>query len=242
MKNTLALVLMVLGLVGCNVAPIVDASWMNSNCSAVYSNTSSCQNLFSNCSCNASTKNYRCTMGDGIFAGQMKDGLMHGNGSYKWNDGTSFKGVFRNDKKWCGIEKKGSTYFLYKDGDYTQGEEGVDWGLVAGVVVVAAAAYAVADAAGDSSGGGSSNSSSSSPSTCSYTLNYEKYTIDNPYAGWGSCPSTHNYEEPEMCSVYSYASRECDTGKACGDSCISEYKTCHVGKGSACNKNYRSYP
>ena len=70
----------------------------------------------------------------------------------------------------------------------------------------------------------------------------KEITVDNPYAGWGSCPSTHSYEEPEMCSAYTYASRECDIGKACGDTCISEYKTCHVGKGSACNLNYRSYP
>jgi hypothetical protein len=240
MKNIL-LTLMVFGIVGCNVAPTVDSSWMNANCSSVYSNVTSCQNQYSNCSCDVYTKNYSCTFDDGEFSGQMKDGLLHGKGSYRWNNGTTFQGTFKNDKKWCGIEKRGSTYFLFRDGVYTQGEEGVDWGLVAGAVVIAAAAYAVADAAGDSSGGGGS-SSSSSPSTCTYTLNYKEITVDNPYAGWGSCPSTHSYEEPEMCSAYTYASRECDIGKACGDTCISEYKTCHLGKGSACNLNYRSYP
>ena len=52
----------------------------------------------------------------------------------------------------------------------------------------------------------------------------------------------HTYEEPEMCSIYTYHTRECDIGKACGDTCISDYKTCHVGRGSACNKNFKSYP
>lgn len=27
----------------------------------------------------------------------------------------------------------------------------------------------------------------------------------------------------------------CTKGKACGDSCIAEWKTCHRGKGCACN-------
>jgi len=239
MKNIL-LTLMVFGIVGCNVAPTVDSSWMNANCSSVYYNPSSCQN-YSDCSCDAVTKNYSCTYYIGKYFGQIKDGSFHGKGSFTWNDGSSFRGVYKDHKKWCGIEKNGSTYYLFRDGVYTSGEEGVDWGLVAGAVVIAAAAYAVADAAGDSSGGGGS-SSSSSPSTCTYTLNYKEITVDNPYAGWGSCPSTHSYEEPAMCSAYTYASRECDIGKACGDTCISEYKTCHVGKGSACNLNYRSYP
>lgn len=29
--------------------------------------------------------------------------------------------------------------------------------------------------------------------------------------------------------------RRCRTGKACGDSCIAEDATCHVGDGCACN-------
>jgi hypothetical protein len=29
--------------------------------------------------------------------------------------------------------------------------------------------------------------------------------------------------------------RTCRTGKACGDTCISRYKTCHVGPGCACD-------
>ena len=45
-----------------------------------------------------------------------------------------------------------------------------------------------------------------------------------------------------MCNSYSYATPKCDIGKACGNTCISSYDTCHVGRGSACNLNYRSYP
>ena len=32
-----------------------------------------------------------------------------------------------------------------------------------------------------------------------------------------------------------YCCKVCSTGKACGNSCIARWKTCHKGKGSACN-------
>jgi hypothetical protein len=32
-----------------------------------------------------------------------------------------------------------------------------------------------------------------------------------------------------------YCCRHCSTGKACGDSCIARWKTCHKGRGCACN-------
>ena len=223
----------------CSIAPTVDSNWISSNCSPVYYAPTTCGN-FSNCTCNPSTKYHTCKVSDATYVGQIKGNDYHGKGEIRWNDGDTFKGVFKDSKKWCGIERHGSTYFLYRDGVPTQGEEGVDWGLVAGAVIVGAAAYAIADSA--SSSGGSS-SGSSSPSTCTYSYNYKEYTIDNPNKLWGgSCPSYHIYDEPEMCSIYNYSERECDIGKACGDTCISEYKTCHVGKGNACNKNYRSYP
>jgi len=79
MKNIL-LTLMVFGIVGCNVAPTVDSSWMNANCSSVYYNPSSCQN-YSDCSCDAATKNYSCTYYNGKYFGQIKDGSFHGKGS-----------------------------------------------------------------------------------------------------------------------------------------------------------------
>ncbi|MFL6846232.1 MAG: hypothetical protein ACJ8ER_15285 [Allosphingosinicella sp.] len=32
-----------------------------------------------------------------------------------------------------------------------------------------------------------------------------------------------------------YCCRHCSTGKACGNSCIARWKTCHKGKGCACD-------
>jgi hypothetical protein len=32
-----------------------------------------------------------------------------------------------------------------------------------------------------------------------------------------------------------YCCKVCTTGKACGNSCIARLKTCHKGKGCACN-------
>jgi len=32
-----------------------------------------------------------------------------------------------------------------------------------------------------------------------------------------------------------YCCKVCKKGKACGDSCIAEYKDCHKGKGCACD-------
>jgi len=50
-------------------------------------------------------------------------------------------------------------------------------------------------------------------------------------------PSTLN-----PCSSAAYAAetsyrccKVCKKGKACGDSCIAEWKTCHKGKGCACD-------
>jgi hypothetical protein len=32
-----------------------------------------------------------------------------------------------------------------------------------------------------------------------------------------------------------YCCKHCSTGKACGNSCIARWKTCHKGRGCACN-------
>jgi hypothetical protein len=40
----------------------------------------------------------------------------------------------------------------------------------------------------------------------------------------------------ETCAAAGWACcRVCSTGKACGNSCIARWKTCHKGKGCACN-------
>lgn len=41
--------------------------------------------------------------------------------------------------------------------------------------------------------------------------------------------------EPPACEPPSGCCKICDAGKACGDSCISESFTCHVGDGCACD-------
>lgn len=240
-KNFFVIFLTLSILSGCEVAPVVDSSWISSNCTSVYYTPTPCSEKLSGCSCNESSKIKTCNLSDGgKYVGYFKGNNFHGKGDYYWKNGASFKGIWKNDKRWCGIEKNGSTYFLYRDGNPTQGEEGVDWGLVAGAAIIGAAAYAIADSSGSS--GGNSYSAPSSSSTCTYTHNFREYTIENPNIFGGSCPLFHTYEEPEMCSIYAYHTRECDIGKACGDTCISDYKTCHVGRGSACNKNFKSYP
>jgi hypothetical protein len=242
MKNSFVLLFLLLSIGSCTVAPVVDSNWISLNCSKVYYTPTECGETYSNCTCNNVTKKNTCTYANGDkYIGFLKGNNFHGKGDYYWESGTSFKGVWKDDKQWCGIEKKGTSYALIKDGNATWGEEGVDWGLVAGAAIVGAAAYAIADSSSSSGYGGDSYSSSSS-SNCTYTHNFKEYTIKNPNIWAGDCPLFNTYEEPEMCSAYLYHSRECDIGKACGDTCISDYKTCHIGKGSACNTSYKSYP
>ena len=103
--------------------------------------------------------------------------------------------------------------------DYTEREENengkkVAIGLLA-VVAIGAGAYALSRTGG---GGGG-------------------YTPTTSYA-----PST-SYDTPLMCSAAPlYSSPRSSVGKACGDSCIDADKTCRVGRGSACNLAYHSYP
>ncbi len=47
-------------------------------------------------------------------------------------------------------------------------------------------------------------------------------------ASLGACP-------PGAAAQGRYCCKVCSTGKACGDSCIARWKTCHKGKGCACN-------
>ena len=41
--------------------------------------------------------------------------------------------------------------------------------------------------------------------------------------------------DPPSCTPADRCCRICTTGKACGKTCIAESKTCHVGRGCACN-------
>jgi len=226
----------------CTVAPTYNNNWNNNNCSSLPYFTPDTKS-YSNCTqtISSSGKSYSCNQKEGKYIGQLKNSKYHGKGKYIFKNGSAFKGTFKNGDKWCGVEKSATSnsFYLYKDGIVSSDEAGVDWGTVAAAVVIAGAAYAIAESSSGS--GGSPSSSSNNSVNCSYTYNYTEYTIKNPN-GWGECPSYNSYEVPQMCSIYSYESPKCDTGKACGNSCISKYDTCHVGKGSACNENYRTYP
>ena len=52
--------------------------------------------------------------------------------------------------------------------------------------------------------------------------------------GPSASPRTPRANEP-ACIPAERCCRICDGGKACGKSCISEKKTCHKGRGCACN-------
>jgi hypothetical protein len=223
----------------CTSVPVANTSWINSNCQGL-GYTVYDINRYSNCT-RSSEGTYSCNMSDGIYKGKLKEGKKHGIGTYTWKSGRIYKGEWKDGRRWCGIEQSSNDFWTYKNGKSTYGgQAGVDWGAVAAGVLIVGAAYAVADAASDSGG---SSSRSSSPKKCSYTLNSKTIRIDNPNYTWGSCPSSHTYKEPLMCKeASSYASPKCGIGKACGGTCISAYDTCHVGRGSACNNNYRSYP
>jgi hypothetical protein len=62
------------------------------------------------------------------------------------------------------------------------------------------------------------------------------YTPASSYA-----PSS-SYDTPLMCSAAPAYSKRCSVGKACGNTCIDADDTCHVGRGTACNLTYHSYP
>ena len=239
MKHLAIILLTLLVFTGCSTIPEVNPRWISSNCQSPGYQVSDTSE-YSNCSRSYGGV-YTCKFSNGKYVGKYnKKGEMHGEGDYKFIDGTVYAGTWKNGAKWCGIQRDGNNFITYINGAGKKGQAGVDWGAVAAGIVVAGAVYAVADVASNS---GSSSSRNSSTVKCSYNLNNKTIKINNPNYSWGSCPSSHSYKEPLMCSeTYSYASPRCEVGKACGNTCISSYDTCHVGKGSACNLNYASYP
>jgi hypothetical protein len=61
-------------------------------------------------------------------------------------------------------------------------------------------------------------------------------------ASEGSCLTAENHSASnEMCAVHParamYCCKICTTGKACGNSCISQDKQCHQPPGCACDGN-----
>jgi len=48
----------------------------------------------------------------------------------------------------------------------------------------------------------------------------------------GACAA---HSEPAGDGIVRACCKVCTTGKACGNTCIAAYKTCHVGPGCACD-------
>jgi hypothetical protein len=217
--------------------PEYSSNWASSNCTSIAYFIPD-NKEYQGCTYYSNTGNYACNYSNGYYYGQLKNGDFHGNGKMTWKDGQSYEGTWKDGKRWCGVESKGNTFWEYKNGTPYQGEAGVDWGTVGALALIAGAAYALSEYEG---GDGYSPSTSSRPSRCTFTHNYKEYTIKNP--NYGDCPVFHYYEEPLMCYLASSNSKpRCNRGKACGDTCIEIGDTCHVGRGSACNENRRSYP
>ena len=136
---TLALVILLVN-ASCTTTPVIDRSWISSNCQSVglVRSDNGIQHQFSN--------------GD-TWAGPVLNGKLHGLGKYRWaKDDSTFTGEFNQGSQWCGVEVRGSNFIVYRNGKGEHGKAGVDWGTVAAAILVVGVVGAAAAAA--SSGGG----------------------------------------------------------------------------------------
>jgi len=166
---------------------------------------------------------------DKIFLGANLDYVMSFLNGYNYNwdpdnkDYFSFRlsiGMNFEDKEW-GIyysQPYGRHVYGKRTDVMTSHRFGIEIPAIVGAVGLAAVgAVAVASSGGVGGGGG-----------C-YGDNYI-----NPQ---GQCVS-----KPQMCYQTPYSAPRCNIGKACGNTCISSFYQCNVGRGSACNTVYQSYP
>lgn len=77
------------------------------------------------------------------------------------------------------------------------------------------------------------NISSSSSVTSTIYPTQPLYII--PSSKSSSTQTSSNYSISFYVPPVDYCCKHCTTGKACGDTCISRSKTCHVGPGCACD-------
>ena len=241
-KKLILILYTISSLIGCTTIPKVNSDWISANCSGLGYQTYDTKS-YSNCThVGIDTGVYDCKYSSGgTYVGKIKNGDHHGRGLYTWKDGTIFDGIWKNGDYWCGIWREGNKFGEIRNGIVGQTKQaGADWGTIGALALIGGLIYAAAESG---YGGGSPSSGNSSPVKCSYNINNKTITVDNPNYAWGSCPSSYSYKKPLMCSdTYSYASPKCNIGKACGNTCISSSDICHIGKGSACNNVYRSYP
>lgn len=155
LPKCLAMVAVALVLAGCAASPIIDQNWISSNCRPVPAFISDKCSSWSNCKPigNASCG---CAYTNGTYAGTLKHGKWHGNGTFTWNDGTQFRGQFKNGQKHCGIESNGRQYAQYKNGAILNSgnhNTGNGWGdVLAAALVVGAAAYIISEGGGGGGG------------------------------------------------------------------------------------------
>jgi hypothetical protein len=151
----LFITLMALNLIACNSTPSVNNSWVKQNCKSLSAFTPDKKPRLSYCkSFDGVTQT--CKRKKEIYKGTFFNGRKHGEGELTvQNTYYKYKGVFKNDKKWCGIEQLENGYNRWANGQPKYHDQQIDWEAIA----VGALIVGVAVAAAQSSGGGSSSSS-----------------------------------------------------------------------------------
>ena len=131
----------------------VDTNWIIRNCldaEKVISLTDHTCEQFSNCEYFGS-KEVKCNFDGGYYIGTCFQKEFSGRGEYHWTTGHKFRGLYKNDKQFCGIQDDGDKYIIYKGGK--QVDSGSASARTAGLVA-AALVTAAAVAAANSGGGG----------------------------------------------------------------------------------------
>ena len=146
---------MALNLIACNSTPSVNNSWVKQNCKSLSAFTPDNKPRLTYCkSFDGVTQT--CKRKKEIYKGTFFNGRKHGQGELTvQNTYYKYKGVFKNDKKWCGIEQLENGYNRWANGQPKYHDQQIDWEAIA----VGALIVGVAVAAAQSSGGGSSSSS-----------------------------------------------------------------------------------
>ena len=145
------LIIITFGVSSCTTIPTINSNWIAENCKSVGQFTTDSEN-YSNCSGN-DNGTVACNYTNGSrWQGKLLNGRMHGVGQITWTDGTIFSGEMNNEKKWCGVEQNGSTFFVYKNGVAEQGIAGVDWGTVGAAILIIGVIGAAASGGGGSGG------------------------------------------------------------------------------------------
>jgi len=149
---------MILNLIGCNSTPTVTSSWVDTNCKSLGKFTPDKKPKLSYCK--SLDGNFQtCKRKNEIYKGTFLNGKRHGEGEIIFSKSyNSYKGIFKDNRKWCGVEQLEDGYNLWVNGRSEYQDQTIDWeAIVVGALIVGAVV-----AAAQSSGGGSSSSPNSS--------------------------------------------------------------------------------